>query len=164
MASGFFNATGAIQRLSRMSKGLKFECDKVASKTLSAARAEIKRATPVRFTGETRRAWVVERRAMSSYRTYNKTNAAWFLEHGTEDHGPTEKKKLFIPLNKRAFFVYRANTFPPLTPSVPKLGIRGDYILVPHVKGIKPHKMAGRNVRFAVSLGVSSLTKMIQSL
>lgn len=147
-----------------MSKAIKYESDKVASQTLSVTRARIKSATPVRFTGETRRSWIVERRAMASYRTFSKANATWFLEHGTQDHGPTEKRRLFIPLNKRAFYVYRANTFPPLTPSMPKLGIRGDYILVPHVRGIKPHKMAGKNVQFAASLGLSSLTKMLQSI
>lgn len=162
MASGFFNATGAIQRLSRMSKALSYESDKVASKTLSETRRNIKSATPVGFTGETRRAWGVQRRGMASYRTFNKQNAAWFLEHGTNAHGPVNKPRLFIPLNKRAFYVYRANTFPPLAKS--SRGAGGDYVLVPYVKGIVPHKMAGSNVAFATYYGTSQLAKMLNSI
>ena len=162
MASGFFNATGAIQRLTRMSKAVKYESDKVASKTLSETRRNIKAATPVGFTGETRRAWVVQRREMGSYRTFNKQNAAWFLEHGTNAHGPVNKPRLFIPLNKRAFYVYRANTFPPLARATQNRP--GDYILVPYVRGIQPHKMAGSNVAFATYYGVNQLSRMLRSI
>lgn len=162
MASGFFNATKTIQHLTRMAKGLRYECDKVASKTLSATRREIKAATPVGFTGETRRAWVTRRRDMASYHTFNKTNAAWFLEHGTRDHGPVSKRALFIPLNKRAFYVYRANTFPPLRRT--RNGVVGDYVLVPFVKGIKPRRMVKKNVRFAVDYGKNELIKALSSL
>lgn len=162
MASGFFNATGAIQRFTRMAKSLKYECDKVASKTLSATRRQIKSATPVGFTGETRRAWVVRRRAMGSYQTLNKTNAAWFLEHGTKSHGPTQKRMLFIPLNKRAFYVYRANSFPPLRRT--RNGVAGDYILVPRVKGIRARGMVRKNVRFALDYGRNELIKTLSTL
>jgi hypothetical protein len=145
-----------------MSKAVKYESDKVASKTLSATRSRIKAATPVGFTGETRRAWVVQRRTMGSYRTFNKQNAAWFLEHGTNDHGPVRKPMLFIPLNKRGFYVYRANVFPPLIRA--RSGRPGDYILVPYVKGIKPRRMVARNVNFAAGYGVSELAKMLNSI
>jgi hypothetical protein len=162
MAAGFFNATAAIQRFTRMAKSLKFECDKVASKTISATRQQVRASTPVGYTGETRRAWAIERRNLGSYRTFNKTNAAWFLEGGTRAHGPVVKRALFIPLNKRAFFVYRANTFPPLKKA--KRGQVGDYILVKSVKGISPRRMAGDRVGFAALYGKGELIKMLSSL
>lgn len=162
MASGFFDATKAIQRLQRVSKMLKYEGDKVASQTLSATRKEIKAATPVKYTGETRRAWVTERRALGSYRTVNRTNTAWFLERGTKAHGPVTARALFIPLNKRAFFVYRANVFPPLKKA--RNGQPGDYILVGAVKGISARRMAQGRIGFAKLYGTNALVKMLKSL
>lgn len=153
----FFNANRALKRLTDISKALRFEGDKVASKTLSETRREIKAATPVGYTGETRRAWVTERRRLGSYRTFNTTNPAWFLEHGTQAHGPSTKPALFIPLNKRAFFVYRANMFPPLVR-------HEDYILRSWVKGIRPREIAAKRVQFASALGQASLVKMFQRL
>ena len=153
----FFDASRAFKRIYNISKALRFEGDKVASKTLSETRKEIKANTPVRYTGETRRAWVTERRGMGSYRTFNTTNTAWFLEHGTQAHGPRTKKALFIPINKHAFFVYRANTFPPLAKDE-------DYILRAWVKGIDARKIATRRIVFAATLGRANLAKMLQKL
>lgn len=153
----FFDASRAFKRIKDISKTLKYEGDKVASKTLSETRKEIRAATPVRYTGETRRAWVTERRGLGNYRTFNTTNSAWFLEHGTQAHGPRTKRALFIPINKRAFFVYRANTFPPLAKNE-------DYILRAWVRGISARETAGRRVAFAATLGQANLAKMLQRL
>lgn len=153
----FFDASKAFKRLNHISKSIRFEGDKVASKTLSEARKLIKAATPVGYTGETRRAWVVERRGMGSYRTFNQTNAAWFLEHGTKAHGPVRTRALFIPLNKRGFFVYRAGTYPPLMRGV-------DFITRGRVNGIQAREMAGKQVGFTAALGEANLAKMLQKL
>ena len=127
------------------------------SQTLSETRKRIKAATPVGYTGETRRAWVTKRRAMGSYRTVNKTHPAMFLEEGTQAHGPVSKKRLFIPLTRRAFYVYRAQVFPPLQRNV-------EYLLVPFVKGIKARKMAAKRVPFAVNKGTENLRKIFKKL
>lgn len=87
----------------------------------------LRRATPVGFTGATRKSWSVSRKQGGGYEITNPRKAMLFLEVGTKAHGPVRAKFLFIPLTRRAALFGWS----------PALVIGRDYVLAKRVKGIK---------------------------
>ncbi len=61
--------------------------------------------TPKRWTGATRRGWIVlpiSRGTARGYRVSNGVKTMIYLEKGTRPHGPKKAKRLFIPLTRKA--------------------------------------------------------------
>lgn len=101
----------------------------VLEKEAKLSLRRLKYATPVRWTGKTRKAWRIEHasRARSyGFRIINDTKEMLFLEKGTKAHGPKRAKFLYIPLNRRAARGWS-----------PSLKIGRDYILKKWVRGIR---------------------------
>jgi hypothetical protein len=84
------------------------------------------RATPKKWTGQTRRGWTVKRSTGAGWAVTNEYQVMGFLESGTKAHGPKTKKALFIPLKSKALAGWDAS-----------LVYGKDYVLAKRVKGIK---------------------------
>jgi hypothetical protein len=76
---------------------------KVHRKAAEVMRGRLIRQTPKRWTGQTRRSWVVNSIDDAGYEVTNTSKVMRFLENGTRAHGPKTAKRLFVPLTKRAF-------------------------------------------------------------
>jgi hypothetical protein len=66
-------------------------------------RGRLIRQTPKRWTGQTRRSWIINKIGDTGYELTNTSKVMRFLENGTRAHGPKTAKRLFVPLTKRAF-------------------------------------------------------------
>ena len=89
----------------------------------------LKVLTPIKWTGNTRKSWIVRRNMGASYTVTNTSKIMLFLEVGTRAHGPVRARFLYIPLKPGAA---RWNS------SL----IRGvDYILTKRVRGIRARKI-----------------------
>jgi len=71
----------------------------------------LKRATPKKWTGDTRNQWQLQRNGPADYSITSDSRVMKYLEFGTQDHGPTHAKALFIPLTKKAWLAYTSNLF-----------------------------------------------------
>lgn len=108
----------------------------VLEKEAKASLRRLKAATPVRWTGKTRKAWKIENATRArgyGYRLVNLTKEMAWLEKGTQAHGPKNKTFLYIPLTKAASKGWR----PGLKPGK-------DYILRKWVRGIKAMKIVSK--------------------
>lgn len=94
--------------------------ERVAFETLGV----LVEATPKKWTGLTRRGWVVEK-IPKGYQVINRYKVMQYLEFGTRDHGPKNKKFLYIPLRSGAMIWRRGLVY------------GKDYVLARRVKGIK---------------------------
>lgn len=113
----------------------------VANETLQ----HIRDATPKGFTGETRRKWLKKDVAEGVIEVANRPEAneppvMFFLEEGTQAHGPVRAKRLFIPLTKKAFNAYRFRAARAGAWKGLKWGV--DFVLAKWVRGIRPMKIA----------------------
>lgn len=140
--------------------------DEVALRTL----AEVIKATPKRWFGQVRRSWQIQTPMPGTRIIVNESKIMAFLEHGTANEGtgfirPKRKKALYVPLNRRAAAGWNQSlvqqqivrkTQRYLTPeersrvigtALPdKNGrtgflLRGDYLLLKKVRGIKPRRI-----------------------
>jgi hypothetical protein len=75
----------------------------VHQKAAEVVRGRMIRQTPKRWTGQTRRSWVIQRTGGDGVVLTNTSKVMKFLEDGTRAHGPKRAKRLFVPLTKRAF-------------------------------------------------------------
>jgi hypothetical protein len=126
--------------------------ESVAMKTLRA----LVMKTPKGFTGQTRRDWNVFRRAGAGggYMVTNQSKVMFFLEKGTADHGPKEKKLLYIPLNRKAAVGgWNAQL---------KVGV--DYILTKRVKGIKKMLIVAKQRPITAQWNYAIMRKHIKQL
>jgi hypothetical protein len=98
---------------------------RVVTKVAMWTLGELIKATPKRWTGQTRRGWQAIKTGVG-YQVTNNNKVMLFLEAGTRAHGPKKAKHLFIPLNRRAALGTRKNLV---------FGV--DFILTKRVKGIK---------------------------
>ena len=108
-------------------KFLKKKVDKLADNTLR----RLKSATPKGHTGNTRDAWVIDRRHSDlgfNFEIRNESIIMKFLEFGTKAHGPKTKKLLYVPISKSAQGGYKKGL---------KWGT--DYVMTKKVRGIKAH-------------------------
>jgi hypothetical protein len=101
--------------------------DQMVERAALETLVELVKTTPKQWTGQTRKSWQVQKPAQGVRIVENDSKVMLFLEKGTKDHGPVNKKFLFIPLTRRA----AAGWFKGL-----RYGV--DYILKKWVKGIKP--------------------------
>ena len=122
------NADEAIKAIKGVKKDVSTGMDREVLPTVAwGTHGRLMRATPVGFTGTTRRSWSVSRKQGGSYEVTNPKKAMLFLEVGTKAHGPVRAKFLFIPLTRRAALLgWR-----------PSLVIGRDYVLAKRVRGIK---------------------------
>jgi len=66
-------------------------------------KGRIVRRTPKRWTGQTRRSWVVRNTSGTEVELANTSKVMRYLEYGTRAHGPKRAKMLFVPLTRKAF-------------------------------------------------------------
>ena len=79
------------------------EQSRVVHKAAEIWKGRLIRRTPKRWTGQTRRSWVVNKLGDTTWEVTNTSKTMSYLESGTKAHGPKTAKALFIPLTKRAF-------------------------------------------------------------
>lgn len=75
---------------------------------------DLVRATPRRWTGDTRRAWKIVNPGPAQYTVENPSRVMSYLEYGTANQGtgyiyPVRAKALFIPLTRRAAMMDRSS-------------------------------------------------------
>lgn len=137
--------------------------DSATEKLAMVSLGRLVNATPIRYTGNTRKGWVHRQTGSMSHILANPNKVMRFLEHGTKAHGPKNAKALFIPLNVRAFHagpkgVMQANAQARASGQWLNYGarVRGDrmrrvrmpyqqgldYLFVKRVKGIRAHHIA----------------------
>jgi hypothetical protein len=80
----------------------KAETARIAKQAADTWRTRMIYRTPKKWTGQTRRSWVVNRRGGSTYELTNAAKTMLYLELGTKAHGPRQATMLFIPLTRRA--------------------------------------------------------------
>lgn len=126
----------------------------VAFRTL----AHVVEKTPKKWFGHLRQAWQVKKVRDAVYSIRNGSVVMTFLELGTANQGtgyiyPTQKRVLYIPLNRNAAMGWK--------PSL-KRGV--DYILRVRVKGIRPRYIvrdarakAGEDLKASASAHVNSI-------
>lgn len=59
-------------------------------------------ATPVKYTGQTRKSWQVNSTGPMDWEVTNPSKIMLYLEEGTKDHGPVTAKFLYVPLTRDA--------------------------------------------------------------
>lgn len=79
------------------------KADKVVDQVSSESLGRLVAATPVRYTGDTRKQWVKRVLGPMMQVLANPSKIMFWLERGTKAHGPVTAKALFIPLNRRAW-------------------------------------------------------------
>lgn len=127
--------------------------DPVVQMVVEETKRRLVRRTPMKWTGGTRRRWIVEKKRTAFWSVTNTSDVMRFLEEGTKAHGPVTAKRLFIPLTKRAFVagpqgVMRANMN--AAPGAKKPYVYGvDYVLAKRVKGIKAMRIVAQHRPFA---------------
>lgn len=142
------NHRRADEMLAALKAGLTKEATMaVVMKEAAVTMGNLKRATPVRWTGQTRNAWTYKAvESAGAALVFNRTSkppVMWFLERGTANGGtgriyPKTARALYIPLRRQAALGWN--------PSL----IRGvDYILRKWVRGIKPRWIARTEAREA---------------
>lgn len=136
-------------KLGFTAEGLDRVIEGVAQKTHAA----LVQATPKKWTGQTRRSWRVIKQP-GGYRVTNLSKVMLFLEEGTKDHGPVEKKFLFIPLNRKAA----------IGGWNPGLVIGVDYILRKRVRGITAMHIVEAQRQKTKVLLVSDMVAYIRGL
>ncbi len=148
----------ARKRLMKLKHALSEQgMDPVVEKVTQETLVELKRDTPVRWTGELREGWAVVLRTKTQRKIDQKTEGGsrimrW-LEVGTANGGrgriyPRVKKFLFIPLRKAAANGWHAG-----------LKIGRDYILRRSVRGITPRWIVLR----ARARALVALTKAVNA-
>lgn len=118
----------------------------VIRKVAWAWHARLVLRTPKRWTGATRRAWIVQPTAIGSsfgYRVANTSKVMVYLERGTRPHGPRRAKRLFIPLTRRAAEAGARVVMADVISARrdrrrPKFRIGRDFVLARRVRGIRP--------------------------
>lgn len=126
--------------------------------------------TPKRWTGATRRAWVVQPTGTGNsfgYKVANTSKVMVYLERGTRPHGPRRAKRLFIPLTRRA-----AEAGPRVVMAdvisarrdrrKPKFRIGRDFVLAKRVRGIKPMHIIRNAEPFMQRTLVQSIRQFIE--
>lgn len=137
-----------------MAKGaVDFRMRVIVAKTYMRCR----RNTPRRFTGETKRAWVMRRNSTANYSVVNTRRVMRFLEKGTRAHGPKKAPRMFVPLNQKAFWAYKLG-------SKKKLVLGKDFVLRKRVKGIRPHKIIETNTKIAQKEVAAAMVKHAKHL
>ena len=66
-------------------------------------------ATPKKWTEDTRNQWQLQRNGPADFSITSDSKVMKYLEFGTQDHGPTHAKALFIPITKKAWLAYTTN-------------------------------------------------------
>lgn len=132
-------STKFLARLRRLEermtpKGMDAAVERAGLKTQVA----LVRATPKRWTGNTRKGWTVERPRHGTRIVINRVKSMLFLERGTANGGtgyirPRRAKRLFVPLRKEAAAGWK--------PSL-KYGVH--YVLKKEVRGIRPRRIIAR--------------------
>jgi hypothetical protein len=79
------------------------KADDVVERVAQESLGNLVTATPVRYTGDTRKQWVRRTLGVMMQVLANPSKVMFFLERGTKAHGPKTAKALFIPLNRRAW-------------------------------------------------------------
>jgi hypothetical protein len=99
-----FNSATTVAYLKRLNKAMSPANQAMINrKGAEICRGRLIRQTPKRWTGQTRRSWIVNKIGDTSYELTNTSKVMRFLENGTRAHGPKTAKRLFVPLTKRAF-------------------------------------------------------------
>jgi hypothetical protein len=147
--------TTSWRNLKRRLERLPDRVDRLVGKLASESRRNVVRATPKKWTGQTRRGWVMYKLGQSHYVVKNDNPVMRFLEYGTKAHGPVTANRLFIPLRRVAFNAY-------LTGNFSKIKYGRDYVLAKRVRGIRAKHIARDEQREANKLLVSRIDRMVQ--
>lgn len=134
------------QKLQRLSRALDpaladFPVNKTAQQTLTT----MKRETPKRFTGQTRRSWSASRIVPMVWIVENTSKVMRFLEFGTKAHGPKRAKALFIPLDRRTAMAGPDGVMN----ASPEDRQRYNFIFRKWVAGIKAHRIVRNHLPVA---------------
>lgn len=126
-----------IKRIARMQGALTPQAiDQVVDRVALETHANLVKATPKRWTGQTRAAWQIISPSLGVRIIRNDSKVMAFLERGTANNGqgyilPKKGKYLYIPLTRRAMGGWRQGF------------VYGrDYILKTRVRGIKARRIA----------------------
>ena len=133
-----------IQRLQKLRSALKPQAiDRIVDRVAFETLGELVKATPKKWTGQTRKAWHVIRPEPGVRIVRNESKVMVFLERGTANEGtgyitPKTKKFLYIPLTRRAAGGWREG-----------LVYGRDYVLAKRARGIKPRRIVAKQAPIA---------------
>ena len=144
----------AWRNLKRRLEKLPDRIDRLVRKTAEESRRNVVRATPKKWTGQTRRGWKVYQAGRMHYIVHNLNPVMGFLEHGTRAHGPVTARRLYIPLKRAGFNAY-------LTGNFSKLKYGRDYVLAKRVKGIRAKHIARDEERQATRLLAGRINQLV---
>lgn len=160
-----FNASTTIAYLKRFNQAMSPANRKMVNRQAAEiCRRRIIRQTPKRWTGQTRRSWVINKDGDTGHELTNTSKVMRFLENGTRAHGPKTAKRLFVPLTKRAFLagprgVIAANKAASATASSGKKGrkkklpfvVGKDFVFAKRVRGIRALNIVKNTRPFALT-------------
>lgn len=151
--------------------------DKIVAAEAAETLSELIEATPKKWFGQVRGAWHIQKPAAGMRVVRNDNRVMFFLEHGTNDHGPKTAKALFIPLTRRAAVANKQGRASggsfggghiSLTRETVRKGEKKhrssvleygvDYVLAKRVRGIKPRHIAKKQ-RLRTGMRLSFRTK-----
>lgn len=112
-------------------------------------------ATPSGWTNRTRRSWKVYKGSRGGWLVVNAYEVMRFLETGTNAHGPTHSRFLFIPLSSRAAHARGWR---------PGFVFGADYVLARRVRGIRAMRIVEREKELIALDLQQSLVRLIRSM
>jgi hypothetical protein len=92
------NIKAVAKSIKAKAKAIRTLVDTEVMKEAHRTHKDLTEATPVGYTGKTRRGWKVKRFESGNWIIRNDTKVIQYLEHGTKAHGAKTQKRLYLPL------------------------------------------------------------------
>jgi hypothetical protein len=162
-------AQGAQQKLRRIARALTpHEQDLVMRRVAWIWHSRMVLRTPKRWTGSTRQAWKVQpltQGAQRGYRIVNASKVMRYLEQGTRAHGPTNAKRLFIPLTRRAAEAGPRGVLAAVSGGGRRRFVYGrDYVFAKRVRGITAMWIVRDALPFMRATARQAMVQFIQAV